>query len=162
MVTLLHKVHGVPVIPAFYLLIQWDMASIPKVTSWSKITALAPVIASTFQPSGRKKSWKKMKRVKGTHQLPWRKTFKSFHISLLTSPWTDLCHRATCKEAGDEVFILEMCCLKMSWHIIMEEGGKQMLKNSLCFLSQPMWMPFFFQRLQFLSGHPPGRNSVLI
>lgn len=59
MVTLLHKVPGVPVIPAFSLLIQWDMASIPKVTSWSKIAALAPVIMPTFQPSGRKKSWGK-------------------------------------------------------------------------------------------------------
>lgn len=149
MVTLLHKVHRVPVISAFCLLIQWDLASIPKVTSWPKIAALAPVITSTFQPSGRKKSWGGggMKRAKGTHQLSLRNTFKSFHISLLTPPWTDLCHRAICKEAGDAVFILEMCPLKMFWHIIVEEGEKQMLKNSLRFLSQPMWMPFFFQRL---------------
>lgn len=30
------------------------VASIPKITSWSKMTALAPAISSTFQPEGKR------------------------------------------------------------------------------------------------------------
>lgn len=68
-----HKVHEVPTIPGFYLVILWNLASISKVTSWSKMAALASVITSMYQEERKAKENEKELNI---YQLSFKRDFQ--------------------------------------------------------------------------------------